>query len=422
MEDQSLLEKINREIEELENAEIDQIAEEEANTQTDLPSKTEIEKEKESAFNRHKNRMDHLLARKLERKMKIQKNRRSKQDELAEIMSKPLEQITDVLAKGESDPEFRLTSEYATAARELDVRKKEERKIAARNRKPGEFTEEDRRRAGYLELPKGLEMPSAISTRALRCELNEIAVPMPLDMLLGDMHGQHKVSVIGSDGTNLIDSQGTRTANLLAKEAKLLAGKVNNEEPNDDVADAIIPSINDHIISLPLAQELGITAADIAITEKNEADIEKYLKGNANGLTTVKPFSIPAGIIGQGSVKGKQALIAFDQPDYRTGQPGKLLAIFEKGSFSDAPPEPVAYNPLDVLEEVVTETRGYLQGTNVTSEEALAQEHETTAPESSEESVSVDSPAELTEPVSLELVYNKLLELTERVERLEQRH
>lgn len=324
----------------------------------------------EDALNRVKNTIERNLAKKASRTRKVPDATQKKQ-EIEEIMSKPLEHITSVIQKGSLEyltkdtpeynavVEFRATKEFIQATRELDIRKRQEKMLLAQSR-PEQISAEQRIAAGYLPAPAGLSLAAAISAKGLRGDLHGVAVPIPINFLKGGLFSENKAVVFGSDGTNLLDDNATRALHLL--EHKLGVSIVGNVTPStqasmpalehsgsglgDAQMGGIVPHTSaDFILALPLAKEFGLTAADVAITKENEGEIQKFLAHNEMGLQMVTPFSIPAGIVGCTKINGHDALVAFDTPDFRTGQPGQLLMIAANGAFRKAPTSHVAYNP-----------------------------------------------------------------------------
>ena len=249
-------------------------------------------------------------------------------------MSKPIQEITDVIKRGQEDTEFRESQEYKTAVKQLDIRQRQEKLIKAQSRDGKHITDEDRKNAGYLPTPTGLSLPPTLTLGTLRGDLNRVAIPIQLKHL-------SKANIIGSNGTNILASDDL--PNIIANE-----DTETTEATEDD--DGIIPSnpdkIKDAIMCLPLSQKFSIKPEDIAINHENENEISKILNSDD---VMVKPYSIPAGIVGQANLNGKDCLIAFDHPNI-AGQPGNLLAIFENDSFkslSADKPYPT-YNPNDI--------------------------------------------------------------------------
>jgi len=256
--------------------------------------------------------------------------------------------------------------------------------------------EQIRTAAGYKDAPLNLRLRPPIDALKLRGK-NIDVVPIPKSTLHGDMHGDNKGVVIGSSGLNLLESSNERRLKKLeavvsshshSQHNPLMLGsdvvpkleetplpKSEGDDQSDDADDvdetkdksestAIkamdLPEGNlvkhdtdpiDHILSLPLAKEMGIKAEHISINRENQDEIMKSLHDPTSTIL-VKPFSIPAGIIGQGKLNGKNCLVAYDQPDIVTGQPGQMLAIFEKSTFSLAPKNNLVYNPdIDVVDQ-----------------------------------------------------------------------
>src|SRR3989338_8751675 len=256
-----------------------------------------------------------------------------------------------------------------------------------------EITLEQRRAAGYCDIPAGAQLPAPISLATLRGNMANQAVPLPKDFLSGDMFGEGAIQIFGSDGTNLLDSASDRRLALL--EQKLT--KSTDADADGMSTGKEIVTINDRILSIPLARELGIKAEDIAISAANEGEITKVLQNKGQGLTLVKPFSIPAGIIGGND----KVLVAFDRPDFRTGQPGQLLGIFRKDTFRSVPHEEVVYNP-NVEFDVNTQTI-----TNDTLK--MAQDHARLAPPAGVVVTGVES--QLTDKTSVSDMELRLAEL-----------
>ena len=270
----------------------------------------------------------------------------SKKDEITNIMSKPIQEITDVIKRGQEDTEFRESQEYKTAVKQLDIRQRQEKLLKAQSRDGKQISDEDRKNAGYLPTPTGLSLPPALTLGTLRGNLNRVAIPIQLKHL-------SKANVIGSNGTNILASD--LPPSIIANEDTETTETTETTEATETTettedADGIIPSnpdkIKDAIMCLPLSQKLSIKPEDIAINHENESEISKILNSDD---VMVKPYSIPAGIVGQANVNGKECLIAFDHPNI-AGQPGNLLAIFENDSFkslSEDKPHPT-YNPNDI--------------------------------------------------------------------------
>lgn len=176
--------------------------------------------------------------------------------------------------------------------------------------------EERKLAAGYRPMPTNFKSPNSISTRSLRDELNNRAVSIPADYFKGDMFGQNGVSIMASSAS--------------------------------DQSREII-SVSDRLLSLPLAKKYEITLKDIAINAGNEDQVAIFLSQDSSktfGLVTVKPWSIPAGIIGGND----DMLILVGSPNAITGQPGQLLAIFKDNNdrITNNTSVPV-YDPFDVV-------------------------------------------------------------------------
>ena len=258
----------------------------------------------------------------------------SKKDEISNIMSKPIQEITNIIQRGQEDAEFRESQEYKTALKQLDIRQRQEKLIKAQNRDSKQISEEDRRNAGYLPTPTGLSLPPTLSLQTLRGDLNRVAIPIQLKHL-------SKANIIGSNGTNILASDDL--PNIIANED---TDGTDGTEANDGIIPSTSDKIKDTIMCLPLSQKFSIKPEDIAINPENENEISKILHSDD---VMVKPYSIPAGIVGQANLNGKDCLIAFDHPNI-AGQPGNLLAIFENDSFkslSADKPHPT-YNPNDI--------------------------------------------------------------------------
>lgn len=272
-----------------------------------------------------------------------------KKQSLEELMSTPLEHIEAIIAKGniaegasveeiEVATTFKESQEYKKALRDLETRKRQDKLLTAS--KFTEITPEQRTAAGYTHAPVGLAPPAAISVQELRSELMSRAVPIPRDFLKPGMFGYVDSVVFGVDGSNLLG--GPMPDCVLKLEQKSIS--VDDTAGGEIIAqEQSVPY--DAIISMKLAQELGIKREDIIVTPENQGEIKKYLSNNDHGLALVKPFSIQAGIAGYTKVNGKDALIAFDHPDLSTGQPGQLFAIVSDGTFRKAPTGTVVYNP-----------------------------------------------------------------------------
>jgi hypothetical protein len=215
-----------------------------------------------------------------------------------------------------------------------------------------QFTEAQRLAAGYLPKPSCVHMTSSISIKDLRGDLSTIAVPIPKDFLLGDMHGENKIPVYDSQCNNLLDTNYESNKRVAALEGALRtlvgvdmckqlglslpstgslacledasASVLNPNLDKEIVGD--IPQNVQQIVSMPLAKQYKVECKDIVVCPENQYEIAKYILGNST--TIVKPFSIPAGII----ACTEDCLVAIDKPTI-SGQPGQLLAIFRKKYF-----------------------------------------------------------------------------------------
>jgi hypothetical protein len=79
-------------------------------------------------------------------------------------------------------------------------------------------TEEQKITAGYLPKPTCVSMSPPISIGQLRGDLKTIAIPIPKDFLLGDMHKEGKVAIYDSNGHNLLDHSYETIVRLAALE------------------------------------------------------------------------------------------------------------------------------------------------------------------------------------------------------------
>lgn len=283
----------------------------------------------------------------------------AKKQAMEELMSTPIEHIKAIIAKGNvsenATPEeieaatlFKESQEYKKALRDLETRQRQDRLLTAASMT--EITPEQRAAAGYTAVPVGMAPPATISVVELRSELKSRAVPIPRDFLKTGVFGDQDSVVFGADGSNLLG--GPTPGCVLNLEHK---GCATDSEEGGAIIASSGSIVYDAIISLELAQELGIKREDLVVTNENQGEIKRYLCNNEHGLALVKPFSIQAGIAGFTKVNGKDALIAFDHPDIRTGQPGQLFAIVPDGVFRKAPTEQVNYNP-NVEFDLVTTT------------------------------------------------------------------
>ncbi len=249
-----------------------------------------------------------------------------------------------------------------------------------------QFTEAQRLAAGYLPKPSCIQMTPALSIKDLRGDLAAVAVPIPKDYLLGDMHGENKIPVYDENCNNLLDASYESNKRVAALEGAIraLVGAEMCEKlglppaqtkiaclEDASASSAHIPSTNTHtdagreivseqpkniqqILSMPLSKQYNVECKDIVVCPENQYEIAKYILGNST--TMVKPFSIPAGIISC----TEDCLVAIDKPTLH-GQPGQLLAIFRKGYFDRAASSHYDPHTYDV----------YIEDANVVSTEAL---------------------------------------------------
>ena len=332
--------------------------------------------EAKEMLQRMRKNADRAAARKAARLAARRKNKGfNRKQETEEIMSKPLEQITDVIKNAPKDSE-----EYRRALYELDVRKRQLKLDEAKKQKV--ISDEMLAKAGYKNLPQGHATLPSISAEKLKGDLDGQPMPVPMSILQPNLYGELTVQIVASDGTNLLADESSRAAQRRAltqtrqNVVAVIQDAVNvappqldepeeeevavaEQSPTQEVAVAIeeaVPSVDalvvqeytepaDFLLEVPIIKKLGITRKDIAITSENEDQIKLLAQNNEHGLALVKPFSIPEGVVGYGKVDGKECVIAFDRPDERFGQPGQLLAIFEKGSFRKVPTEMPVYDP-----------------------------------------------------------------------------
>jgi len=222
---------------------------------------------------------------------------------------------------------------------------------------PG-FSEQQLLQAGYLPKPDSLRMPEPLSHQKLRSDLKDLAVPVPRDYYGGDMHGEGKVEVYDSRGYDLFGDPTKALADIIKHclpgaadrlPAKYLVSNSksdhdpelegDNSEYNELVPKEMINTNYGAIMKHPLARELKLEPDDMALTAKNEIEVEKLLTGNE--LTMVKPWSIGFGVLGA----NEDCVLLIDEPDRLSGQPGQLLAVFREDFFTDMPKAEQHYNP-----------------------------------------------------------------------------
>lgn len=252
------------------------------------------------------------------------------------------------------------------------------------------FSEEQLLKAGYLPKPAGLKPLESIDTETLKGDLIDVALPVPKNYYKGNMYGENKIPIYDSNGFDLFASETAYLSEIIkrflpAEAVKMLPAHMKTglddnitdetDEKGNSILNANANSKDQHndittvknnytaIMKHPLAQKYNLQQKDMAITPENELEVRKFLSGIEN--TTVKPFSIKAGVLGVND----DCILMIGPPDPLHGQPGHLMAIFRDdmfNRFSSDKPEPqydthtftVHYQPNVEIVHLVADKQG----------------------------------------------------------------
>ena len=195
-------------------------------------------------------------------------------------------QRSGALSESKKDKMKRImeTPDNELKASELEIKKRQMKIDAARANESNEITKEQLAAAGYREKPVGMKNPNVgLDTDLLRSDLINVMVPLPKENLKGDMFGQGKVKIFAGKGLNLLDDEATQRLSMLEhrfEEKDKSTNDVNVNVNADSEEKGELSTIENYILSLPIAKKYNIEPKDIALTAENQKDVSTVLRND----------------------------------------------------------------------------------------------------------------------------------------------